>query len=267
VSHHIARLEEEVGTPLVTRDGRGVRLTEAGAALAAHADELLARLAAAEEDVAAIAGLRAGHVRLAAFPSATATLVPPALAALRAAHPGVTVSLVEHEPPEALAALRAGDLDLAVAFAYPEERDDDERGIDRVALISEPLLAVLPRGDRRARAKAVRLEDLAEDTWIAGCERCRTHLLAGCAAAGFEPRIAFATDDYVAVQSLVAAGMGVALLPTLAVHHVKRSDVAIRALTSDDHREVFAALPRADRHPPAVAAMLAALVGATSTLS
>src|SRR5690606_27789647 len=103
VAHHIAELEREAGTALVVRHGRGVRLTEAGRALVAHADAVLARLAAAQEEVAAIAGLRAGRVRVAAYPTAAATLVPRALVALRADHPGITVTLDELEPPEALA--------------------------------------------------------------------------------------------------------------------------------------------------------------------
>jgi molybdate transport repressor ModE-like protein len=259
VSHHIARLEDEVGTPLLVRAGRGVRLTEAGAALAAHADDLLARMSAAEDDVAAIAGLRAGRVRLAAFPSATATIVPPAVAALRAAHPGVGVSFVEQEPPEALAALRAGELDLAVAFAYPEAPDGDQPWLEHVELFSDPLLAVLPAGHRRARARRLKLADLAGETWIAGCERCRRHLLHACAEAGFKPDIAFATDDYVAVQSLVVAGVGVALLPSLGLRAVQNPGVAVVALAAEHARAVFAAVPRAERHPPAVAAMLAAL--------
>jgi molybdate transport repressor ModE-like protein len=265
VSHHIARLEDEVGTSLLVRAGRGVRLTEAGAALAAHADDLLARMAAAEDDVAAIAGLRAGRVRLAAFPSATATIVPPAVAALRAAHPRVSVSFVEAEPPEALAALRAGDLDLVVAFAYPEAPDDDGAVLERMPLFVDPLRAVLPAGHRRAKARRVKLEQLAGETWIAGCERCRSHLLHACAQAGFEPEIGFETDDYVAVQSLVVAGVGVALLPSLGLRAVRHPDVAVVPLAAEHARAVFAAIPRAERHPPAVAEMLEALREASTS--
>src|SRR5439155_23490167 len=106
VSHHVTRLEAEVGTALVVRHGRGVRLTEAGRALVAHADAILARLADAEEEVAAIAGLRAGRARIATFPTAAAAFVPAALASLHARAPDVAVTLVEAEPPQALTALR-----------------------------------------------------------------------------------------------------------------------------------------------------------------
>jgi len=266
ISHHIARLEDEVGTALVVRAGRGVRLTEAGERLAAHADDVIARLAAAEDDMAALAGLRSGRVRLGAFPSATATIVPPAVAAVRAAHPGVSVSFVELEPPEAIALLRAGELDLAVAFAYPETADADGAGLERVRLLDDPLVAVLPAGHRRARGRRVRMEQLAGETWIGGCERCRRHLLHECAAAGFEPEIAFETDDYVAVQSLVVAGVGVALLPALALRSARNPGVVVLEVASSPFREIHAVLPLASRRPPAVTAMLSALEDASAGL-
>lgn len=260
VSHQIATLEAEVGTALIARSGRGVRLTDAGMALADHAEDLLRRLAAAEEEVAAIAGLRAGRVRLAAFPSGSATVVPPALAALRARHPGVSVSLLEAEPAESLPRLRAGELDLVLAFSYAEEpeRDLDH---DRIALLDDPLHAVLPAGHRLSGRKRLRLAELAGETWIAGCPQCRGHLLHECAAAGFEPEIAFSTDDYVAVQALVAAGLGVALLPELSLRAATREGVAILPLAERPARTIQAVLA-AGRRPPAVEALLNALTDA-----
>lgn len=256
ISHHIARLEEEVGTALLLRTARGMRLTEAGGALVEHADDLLTRLAVAEQEVAEIAALTAGRVRLAAFPSASATLVPEAARVLKDAHAGVSVSLVELEPPEALELLRAGTVDIAIGFDYPEARIAPTRELEVVPLLEDPLRIVTtrPRGKR-----AVALETLAEETWIAGCERCRSHLLHLAARAGFEPRIAFATDDYVTVQALVAAGLGVALLPSLALAAVRREDVAVAPLREPSIRRVVAVLPAGPRRPPAVAHMLVAL--------
>ena len=144
VAHHVAELEREAGTALVVRHGRGVRLTEAGEVLAVHADAILSRLEAAQEEVAAIAGLRAGRVRVAAYPTAAATLVPRALVALRTAHPSVEVTLDENEPPEALAALRAGDVDLAVTFRYPEAAPEPERGLVVTPLGDDPIDIVVP---------------------------------------------------------------------------------------------------------------------------
>ena len=118
ISQMVRRLEQRTGTVLVERVGRNVRLTEAGQVLARHAVGVLSALDAAEEEVAAIAGLRAGRVRLMAFPSSSATLVPRALALVKKRFPEVKVTFTEAEPPESLAALRAGECDLAVAFAY-----------------------------------------------------------------------------------------------------------------------------------------------------
>jgi DNA-binding transcriptional LysR family regulator len=196
VAHHIGELEREVGTPLIVRHGRGVRLTEAGTALAAHADAVLARLSAAEDEVAAIAGLHAGRVRVAAYPTAAATLVPRALVALRADYPGIAVSLDEVEPPEALAALRSGDADLAVTFRYPDEPGgtDADRDLVTTPLGDDPVDIVVPAGHRSAGAAAGHhLVDLAGETWVAGCDRCRAHLVRSCRRAGFEPEVAFTT--------------------------------------------------------------------------
>jgi molybdate transport repressor ModE-like protein len=266
VSHHIARLEEEFGTPLLLRGGRGVRLTEAGETLCAHAEEILGRMAVAREEMAALSGLRAGRVRLGAFPSATATLLPPAIAALRRSHPGLVLSLVEDEPPEALALLRAGELDLAVVFSYPEAADAPAPDLDAAPLVDDALVAVLPADHPEADGSGERLQlgQLADETWIAGCDRCRAHLLHACAEAGFAPRIAFATDDYVAVQALVAAGVGVALLPRLGLRASHRPDVAVRELAGAPARSVYAVTPSAARRPPAVQAMLEQLVAAAN---
>lgn len=290
VTHHLRRLEREVGTAMVTRAGRGVRLTEAAEALVVHADAVAARLAAAEEEVAAITGLRTGHARLAAFPSANATLVPTALALLRASHPGITVSLIEAEPPEALSLLGQGDCDLALSFSYPRdgaapprhgrheggggderpggdargrpgedgEDGEDGGGLVRVPLLGDRLHAVLPAGHRLASAPVVRLAQLAGETWIAGCERCRGNLLRVCAAAGFTPEIALTTDDYIAVQRLVGAGLGVALLPGMVMASLALPEVAVRPLDPPSPREIAAILPAGGR-APAVSALLAAL--------
>jgi len=253
ITHHIRRLEREVGTPLVARAGRGIRLTEAGQALAAHAD-------------AVIAGLRAGRARLASFPSSSATLVPAALARLRARHPLIAVSLVEAEPPTSLALLRRGECDLALSFEYPGVTADEGSDFTKTPLMADRLLAVLPAGHRLAQAGAVRLEQLAGETWIAGCERCRDHLVRAAAAAGFTPGIAFATDDYIAVQRLVATGLGVALLPELVLDTVQLPGLVATSLASAPERQIVAITP-VGQQPPAVAATLAALQAASGTLA
>ncbi|MFG2045203.1 LysR family transcriptional regulator [Dactylosporangium sp. NPDC048998] len=232
VSHHLARLEAETGAQLVQRVGRGVRLTPAGRLLAERAEEILGRLDAAEAELAEHSGLRAGRVRLAAFPSALGSFVPLAAARFAAAHPDVELQFVEAEPPEALRLLRAGEADLAVVFDYAPPREDTFR---LTPLFDEPLHLVTRPGQEGE------LASFARTRWIAGCERCRESLVRRCAAAGFVPDIAFTTDDYVAVQALVAAGLGVTILPDLALRAHRSDAVATTPLTGGERRVSVAA--------------------------
>jgi DNA-binding transcriptional LysR family regulator len=251
VSRHLARLEAETGARLVQRVGRGIRLTEAGRLLADRTEEILGRLDAAESELDAVTGMRAGRVRLAAFPSALGTFVVPAVAEFSAGHPGVEVSLTEAEPPEAMAALRAGEVELALAFSH--EPADLPSGMRAVPLLDEPLYLVTAR-----YRTGTDLADFADTPWIGGCARCRGHLLACCAEAGFVPTIAFTTDDYVAVQSLVSAGIAVSTLPGLAISSARNPEVrAIRIPGAGRH--VFAIANGEPPDPPATEALLAAL--------
>ncbi|WP_346073993.1 LysR family transcriptional regulator [Streptomyces thermogriseus] len=263
VSQQMKALEASVGTPLLVRTSRGMRLTQAGEALVRHAGTILAGLTAAEEEVAAIAGLRAGRVRLTSFPSGSSTLVPPALAALRAAHPGTRVSLEEAEPPRSVELLREGDCDVALAFRY-EDASSAEEWDDLVVrpLLTDRLVGLVPEGHRLARAKAVAIGELADEPWIAGCPRCRGQLVRVCESAGFTPRIDFATDGYPAVVGLVGAGLGVAVLPQLAIESVRPRGVRTVALEPAVRREVVALTLPDLAQVPAVAATLEELVRA-----
>ncbi|MGP4110656.1 LysR family transcriptional regulator [Streptomyces sp. 4N509B] len=244
VSHHLARLEAEAGVVLVRRAGRGVVLTEAGRLLVERAEEILGRVEAAQAELAAHAGLRTGRVRLAAFPSALATLVPPAAARLAARHPGVALALTEAEPPEALTALRNGEVDAALVFEHdPDERPGDRRNTTLTPVLQEPLYVVTAR----AEARGTDLAAYAERSWIAGCERCRARLVEVCVRAGFAPRITFETDDYVAVQALVADGLGVSVLPHLALAAHRNPAVVALRLPGERRRVSFAFYGR----PPA----------------
>lgn len=263
VSQQMKALEASVGTPLLVRSGRDMRLTQAGEALVRHAAGILAGLTAAEEEVAAIAGLRAGRVRLVSFPSGSSTLVPTALAALRAAHPGTRVSLEEAEPPESVEKLRAGDCDIALAFRYAgaagaEEWDD----LVVRPLLVDRLVGLVPEGHRLAGAESVAIGELAAEPWIAGCPRCRGQLVAACESAGFTPRIDFATDDYPAVVGLVGAGLGVAVLPQLAIESVRPRGARPVALEPAVRREIVALTLPDLSHVPAVAATLGELARA-----
>ncbi|GGP90931.1 LysR family transcriptional regulator [Streptomyces roseolilacinus] len=256
-------LESSAGTPLLIRTGREMRLTQAGEALVRHAAGILAGLTAAEEEVAAIAGLRAGRVRLVSFPSGSSTLVPTALAALRAAHPGTRVSLVEAEPPRSVEMLREGDCDIALAFRYAGGAAEWDDLVVR-PLLTDRLVGLVPEGHRLAGADAVAIGELAEEPWIAGCPRCRRQLVEVCEDAGFTPRIDFATDDYPAVVGLVGAGLGVAVLPELAVESVRPRGARTVAVEPPLEREIVALTLPDLAQVPAVAATLGRLAEAAS---
>lgn len=186
VSQQMKALEASAGTTLLIRTGREMRLTQAGEALVRHASGILAGLTAAEEEVAAIAGLRAGRVRLVSFPSGSSTLVPGALAALRAAHPGTRVSLVEAEPPRSVEMLRDGDCDIALAFRYGTQGAEWDDLVVR-PLLTDRLIGLLPDGHHLAGRPTVGIAELAGEPWIAGCPRCRRQLVEVCEESGFTP--------------------------------------------------------------------------------
>ena len=258
VSQQIAALEREAGTRLVERNARGVRMTDAGAALVRHADAILARLADAEAELEAIAGLRGGRVRLSSFTTAAATIIPSAIARFRDRHPAVEVTLTPAEPPEGMEKLRAGEVDVALLIETGWERSPDD-GIERVRLLDDPMYVCLPKGHAKAAKPKLRLEDLRDDAWLVGssntCPDCAI-ILRACAAAGFEPRISFQSDDYSSMQGFVAAGMGVSLVPDLALVNV-RDDVVIREIAPRPPvRHIVAATLAGGFRSPAVAAML-----------
>ena len=265
VSQQMKALETSVGTPLLVRSGREMRLTQAGEALVRHAGTILAGLTAAEEEVAAIAGLRAGRVRLVSFPSGSSTLVPTALEALRATHPGTRVFLEEAEPPTSVEMLRGGECDVALAFRY-EGAAGAEEWDDLVVrpLLTDRLVGLVPERHRLAGAGSVAIGELADEPWIAGCPRCRGQLVEVCEDAGFTPRIDFATDDYPAVVGLVGAGLGFAVLPQLAIESVRPRHARVLRLEPAVRRRIVAlALPDLAQ-VPAVAATLEQLARAAA---
>lgn len=184
--------------------------------------------------------------------------MPAALARLKVSYPAINVTFTEAEPPESLPMLLSGDVDLVLAFEFNNASAEDDL-FDSVPLLTDPFYSVLPRDHRLAKAKRVDLGELANDVWIAGCERCRANLLEACSAAAFEPKVAMATDDYVTVQALVAAGQGVAMLPALILAAHCRPDVTIRPIRNAPRRVVDAVLLGAERRAPAVEAFLEAL--------
>ena len=258
VSQHVRRLERALGTPLLLRTGRSSSLTEAGRVLARHADGVAASLAAAEREVSDLVERRAGRVLLHAFASASATLVPAALARLAARHPGLDARSLEALPPDAERAVRTGACDLALVFAYQATTYED---LLAVPLLVEPVYAVLPVGHDLAGQAEITLDLLADQSWIAGCHICRGHLVAAAARSGFTPDVRHATDDYLVAQGLVAAGLGVTLLPARALAAVRHPRVLVVPVRGELFH-VHALLRAQSTRVPAVAALLQALTEA-----
>ena len=247
VSQQIRLLEAEVGVPLIERGGRSMLLTDAGQVLGG-----------AEAEIKAIAGLGGGSLRLATFRSAGETIVAEAVTYFLNRYPDVRLVLREDDPEQYVPLIKANQLDLGLVFAYdllPVRTDD---GIERVLLLEDPIDVALPSGHVLADAAGVTLAQLAQEIWIASTRSSPVHRFtaAACEAAGFVPRVRFETDDYHVAQALVAAGLGVALLPRMAAR-LAHPGVAVRPLADPGlARSVFAAhRPGGDR-APAVAKMV-----------
>jgi DNA-binding transcriptional LysR family regulator len=228
VSQQVATLEREVGMQLLERTREGTRPTDAGRVLVSHADAAIARLEEAERELAAIAGLEGGEVRIASFPSASATLLTMAVSDFVERHPKVRLSVTEAEPEESMPQLRAGDVDLALTFDYPAVPASDERDIERALLLTESMHVALPAQHELAGRSKVNMRDLAEEIWLCGDSpsSCGEATLRACRDAGFDPRVGFESDDYHVLQGFVAAGLGVTLLPDLALPTL-RSDIVV----------------------------------------
>lgn len=241
ISRRIAALERATGGPLFVRQARGVRLTPAGDVLHRHALDILGRVGAAADEVAAVRQGRGGRLRIGSFATANAVLLPTALAEFRRACPEVETSVVEDLTGSLVSALLAGDIDIAVVSDYPTGRLPEE-GLDLVHLCDDPLLVALPPGHGLAGADAVALGDLAGESWIEAAPPGGATVLATAAAqAGFAPRTDITVPGWTAKQGFVAAGLGVTLVPALAAPAM-RPDIVLRPLRdAPARRRVFAA--------------------------
>jgi DNA-binding transcriptional LysR family regulator len=258
VSQAIARLEVETGTTLVVRDRRGVRPTAAGSTLVEHAEVIFAQVEAAEADLAAVLGVRAGRLRVASFPSAGATLMPLAVATFRERHPDVALTLAEGEPEEIAPRLRAGEFDLALLFEFPGGRERAAVADTSVTLLEDPMYIALPADSPLASKPALSLADLRQEQWVqtSASSPCARHVVRSCLAAGFEPDVTFESDDYETIQGLVAAGVGVALIPRLALTRV-HGGIMVRSLAPrSPARQVIAATTAGPGVNPAATAMI-----------
>ncbi|GAB7006486.1 LysR family transcriptional regulator [Nocardioides sp. AN3] len=260
VSQQLRLLEREAGSPLLVRSTRGIDLTEAGTLLLRHADAISGELHMATEELATLANLHAGKVRLIAFPSAASSVVPVAIQRLRKRAPGIEVRFVEAEPPDAKSAIQAGEAEIALVFDYGDV-PVGELSLESQALGVEPMFLIYRAGDTTDGAPISRAW-LAEQDWIAGCPDCRAHLVERCRIAGFVPRVMHESDDYVVLQSLVAHGLGVAALPRLALTTFRHPGVEARLIRGFGERTISAVYRPGAEQVPATRALLAQLKAA-----
>ena len=233
VSQQIARLEAQTGVKLIERQPKGIKLTPAGEALVRHTEQILAQLAHAQAELTEIASDARGKLRLASFATAAGTIVSRAVSEFRHLRPGVQVDLQLTDPPQSIPALRRGELDLVITEEGGFETDIPLDGLGVERLMDDVLYASLPADHPLATRRAIALTDLCEEEWmlvgLRGTCADSNIVLRACQQAGFEPRVAYTSDDYFAIQGLVASGMGVALVPGLALAST-RDDVAVRPL-------------------------------------
>jgi DNA-binding transcriptional LysR family regulator len=260
VSQQVAALERECATKLLERGPRGVRLTEAGRALVEHADAILARIEDAEQELAAIAGLRGGRLRLATFQSAGATIVPRALGEFHRRHPEVEL-IVKLEEEDARGVLQAGEVDIALVMDFPHTpllAPD----LELTPLLEDPYDVILPDDHPLAARTEVALEELADERFVVHPYGmgCREGTVAACRAEGFEPKVAIECDENDQVQAFVGTGLGVGVYPRLALANA-RPGVAIRPVAGEvPIRRIFAATLAEGYRSPASEAMLGILV-------
>jgi DNA-binding transcriptional LysR family regulator len=250
VSQQVGSLERQLGVRLLERGPGGPTPTEAGALLLAHADAIADRLAQADAQVAELAAAERETLRVGAFPSALASVIPTAIARLREQLPEVQVEATEGSGEELGEAVASGTLHAAMCFQDAEAEPRRPEGTERHELGSESMLAVLPPGHALADRERLRLADLADETWTAPS---RDHLIyRACVAAGFEPRISFVTRDVLAARGLVRSGLAVTLVPELVCSLFE--DVASVALEgSQPRRSLYALTPAAGARESALA--------------
>jgi DNA-binding transcriptional LysR family regulator len=269
ISQQISALERETGAMLIERDRKRARLTEAGEILLAHTDAILGRVEHAEQELSAYVHARSGRLRLAAFESAGAALVPAAVEAFHARHPDVELNVVQMEPEEAGARLESRQLDLAVVYDFDPPTGALGAELELTYLFDDRYAAILPKNHALAGKRRVSLDELAGDVWINTTERdlCHRLILGACGAAGFEPRVAFEVDEIATSHGLIARGAGVTLLPSLAMGSVDRDVVVAQLGDAAPTRRIYAAR-LASRFPtPASEAMVGVLSEVSARLS
>ncbi|MFI6482389.1 LysR family transcriptional regulator [Nonomuraea sp. NPDC050663] len=260
VSQQLAALEHEVGHRLLTRDGRGVRLTAVGRILLEHTNEVLAQLERAQAEVAAYASGQEGEITVASFATAISVVLAPAIRELRDKAPDITIKVRDAEGDQALTLLLDEEADIAIAVEYRGAPASGDPRLTRIPLYAEPFDLVLPHD----HAPVTRLADLKDEPWIGPYPGNPVHdlLTVACEREGFTPAFTHYSDDFRAVVALIGAGAGVALVPRLALRHLDLSLVTVRAAPGPERR-VFAAVRRGAEHHPLLTPLIEALATRT----
>lgn len=269
VSHHMAALEAETGVQLLERVGRRVRLTPAARRLVEHTNELLSHIEQAEADLAIARDEISGQFTISSISTAACAIVLPALVELEAAHPALQLHVLDMEQPQSLPELKSGQIDLVVGLEYNFAPKLDMPGLDTELLLSEPVYIALPASHPLVGRKHSLL-DLAEDLWIvpSAPNPCRDAVLRAAEFAGFEPRLrALESSNYIVITEAIALGLGVTVLPHLALHTCG-PEIATQPLKEIPlQRQIFVAVRAGGRDHPAIAAIIDALRRAADTLA
>jgi DNA-binding transcriptional LysR family regulator len=259
ISQQVAALERQAGLPLLERIGRGVRPTAAGRLLTEHAAIIAKHVSEAETALADLRAGRTGRLVIRYFATAGAALVPPALAKLRADHPGVQVDLKLSDPQDPLPEVEQGRADLALVVSPRAQVRD---GIRLVHLLDDPYHAVLPKGHPLAAKRVLDLAELADEPWVnneLSAGPCLEKMLSACAAAGFSPNFVVESDDYATAQGFVAAGLGVTLIPRMGLGQRHSGVVVRRVRKPEPVRAIYAAVRESSFAQPAMSGLVNAL--------
>lgn len=252
VSQQIAALEREAGVQLIEPDRRGVRLTVAGRALAAHADTILAAMQAAVDEVQAIDSDAVGEIRIASFPSAAASICPAAIRAIKQAHPRHLVTLQDLEPHQSIGALRAGNVDLAIVDGTGLPHVDHEPQFAIEELLVDPLYCIMSPDHPAARRKSIVLADMAGDDWVVEDQSSWFYrqVMDLCQAAGLQPKVIAYCRTFNPVAALVRAGVGVSIQPGLALPDMR--GLTARPLKPPFERHIYMVYRRGAAQRPSI---------------
>lgn len=267
VSQQLAQLEAEVGVPLTERRGRGVKLTHAGEVLVGHVERVLTVLDEAKSELAQIREEIAGTLRVAAFATAAAALLPPVIQALRAAYPRLQVTLVEMEPAEGLAALGSWSTDIAIVDDLGGRPARGGQTVKHVPLIDDELHVILATGHRLARKKTLGLAELKDEEWAldSASSVYGEFVLGLCRRAGYAPRVSAECLGSEIIAAMVSSGCAVSIIPGLRLGQMRGAFAAV-PLRPRVHRHISAAFRQGERTHPAIRVFVEQLLRTAKSL-